>query len=166
MTIAEKIAKSFDKTIFSMHREGLFYKCYNEDAMVFSQRVKSYRVNTKFVKNVGAQVLSLGFPISEVEKKSLSLVAIKSAIGAISYIEEDKSVVFILTENIKDNYAEFQSAIISKKEKLLKKEEANNEIKESELIQLIEKFDLANSTPMQAMVFIQELKNKRPSNAR
>jgi len=38
MTILEKIAKGRDKTIFTLHREGLFYRCYNEDAMVFSKQ--------------------------------------------------------------------------------------------------------------------------------
>ena len=38
MTIAEKIAKCSDKTIFTLHREGLFYECYNEDALVFAKQ--------------------------------------------------------------------------------------------------------------------------------
>jgi len=50
MTIAEKITKSKDITIFTLHREGLFYKCYNEDAMVFVQNVKKYKVFAQFVK--------------------------------------------------------------------------------------------------------------------
>lgn len=44
MIIADKIVGANDKTIFTLHREGLFYKCYNQDAMVFAQRVKNYKV--------------------------------------------------------------------------------------------------------------------------
>ncbi len=51
MTISEKIHCSADKTTFTLFREGLFYKCYNEDAMVFVLRVKNYKVNSKFVKS-------------------------------------------------------------------------------------------------------------------
>ncbi|MEN8122856.1 MAG: hypothetical protein ABFS35_21130 [Bacteroidota bacterium] len=45
MTIKEKTQYSEDKTVFTLFKEGLFYKCYNEDAMVFSKRVKNYKVN-------------------------------------------------------------------------------------------------------------------------
>jgi hypothetical protein len=44
--------------------------------MIFLQRVKEYKVTAKFVKSVGAEVLSLGFPISEVVKGNLTLLPI------------------------------------------------------------------------------------------
>ncbi len=59
MTIAEKIASSKDMTVFTLYREGLFYKCYNEDAMVFAQQVKNYKLTAKYVKSVGDHVLIL-----------------------------------------------------------------------------------------------------------
>ncbi len=40
----------------------MFYKCYNEDAMVFSRYIKAYQVSAKYVKSAGSDVLSLGFP--------------------------------------------------------------------------------------------------------
>lgn len=73
MTIAEKIQYSSDKTRFTLFKEGLFYKCYNEDAMVFVNRVKKYKVNSKFIKSIGDEVLCLGFPASETEKGHLTL---------------------------------------------------------------------------------------------
>ena len=84
MAIAEKIQCSADKTIFTLFKEGLFYKCYNEDAMVFVQNVKKYKVSAKFVKSVGANVYSIGFPASEVEKGHLSFENISEKIGAKS----------------------------------------------------------------------------------
>ncbi|WP_257984647.1 hypothetical protein [Psychroflexus sp. MES1-P1E] len=39
MKISEKIRSSADKTVFTFFKEGLFYKCYNdEDAMVFVKK--------------------------------------------------------------------------------------------------------------------------------
>ena len=67
MIILEKIQAGADNTRFTLFKEGLFYKCYNEDAMVFTQRVRVYKLSNKYVKSVGSEVLSLGFPISEVE---------------------------------------------------------------------------------------------------
>lgn len=44
--------------------KSLFYGCYNEDAMVFTEKVKKYKVSARFIKTVGSQVLSLGFPVA------------------------------------------------------------------------------------------------------
>ena len=41
MTTVEKIARSMDKSLFTLHKEGLLYKCYNEDAMLFVKHIKS-----------------------------------------------------------------------------------------------------------------------------
>ena len=68
MTITEKVKQAATNNICTLYKEGIFYKCYNEDAMVFVQKVKEYKVNLKFIKSVGDDVLSLGFPISETEK--------------------------------------------------------------------------------------------------
>ncbi len=60
MTIAEKIKQSDDATLFTLYREGMFYKCYNEDAMVFVERVKEYKVISKFLKSVRATLYNIG----------------------------------------------------------------------------------------------------------
>ena len=73
MTIVEKIILAKSNKQFTLFKEGLFYKCYNEDAMVFVKRVKKYKVNSKFIKSVGGVVNSIGFPVTEIEKESLSL---------------------------------------------------------------------------------------------
>ena len=41
--------------------------------MMFVKNVKEYKVSEKFVKSVGAEVYSRGFPVSEIKKGSLSL---------------------------------------------------------------------------------------------
>lgn len=72
MTIAEKVKQAATSIIFTLCKEGIFYKYYNEDAMVFVLMVKQYKVNSKHVKSVDGDVLSFGFPISETEKGNLS----------------------------------------------------------------------------------------------
>lgn len=32
--------------------EGMFYKVYNQNAMWFTQHIKAYKINSKFVKTV------------------------------------------------------------------------------------------------------------------
>jgi hypothetical protein len=75
MTITKKILCSNDSTPFTLYKEGLLYKCYNEDAIVFTKSVKNYKVNSKFIKSLGAAVFSLDFPVSEVAKGNLSLAS-------------------------------------------------------------------------------------------
>ena len=77
MTIKEKIACCSVKTRFTLFKEGIFYRCYNEDAMIFVQSLKKYyKVNSKLIKSVNALVYNVGFPISEVEKGNLRLAFI------------------------------------------------------------------------------------------
>jgi hypothetical protein len=163
MTIAEKIKQSEDATLFTLYREGIFYKCYNEDAMVFSKCVKAYKISIKFVKNVGVEVMSLGFPASEVEKENLSLELISQKIGARIFKACDNNVIFILDNTeVKSNYDLWAEN--------LKEEIAVDMLKEPEspymsidvldgIASMIKDFDLANSTPMQGLNFIQQLKS-------
>lgn len=162
MTITEKIQISADKTIFTLFKEGIFYKCYNEDAMVFWQRVKSYKVSSKFIKKVGAEVLSLGFPISEVSKGKLSFDVLCEKLGACKYDDEIEKVSFYLTDDIKQGFENWCETLV--KEKTVQYSNTNNlngslPVKHK-LIAMIKNFDLANSTPMQGMMFIQQLKNE------
>ena len=62
MTLKEKINQSAKLTQFILFKEGLFYKCYNEDAMVFVKNMKEYKVNEKFVKSLREDYNSAGFP--------------------------------------------------------------------------------------------------------
>ncbi len=64
--------------------------------MVFVKLVRSYRVSLKFVKSLGAGVLSLGFPLSEVEKGNLSLAGVSEKIRAKGIEEDGGNIVFLL----------------------------------------------------------------------
>lgn len=96
MTIAEKTQISTNTTRFTFFKEGLFYKCYNEDAMVFVKNIREYKVSSKFIKSVGATVYSIGFPVSEVENGGLSLEYISEKIGASGFEVSEGNIVFLL----------------------------------------------------------------------
>ena len=161
MVIKEKKQYSEDKTVFTLFKEGLFYKCYNEDAMVFSKRVKNYKVNSKYIKSLGAAVFSLGFPVSEVAKGNLSLASVSDKIGANSFEESNGNIVFSLNDmEIKKDYEGWKNTI---QEGIIEvvKEPATRYQRPPDtarIILMIKNFDLANSTPMQGLTFIQQLK--------
>jgi hypothetical protein len=164
MTTAEKIASAKSTIYFTLFKEGIFYKCYNEDAMVFVTRVKQYKVSATYVKNVGEEVYSVGFPVGEVEKGHLTLEDIIAKIGAKSFEISGKDVVFILNEKeVKSNYNTWSEN--------LKKEIAVDMVKEPQstyrltdnlesIVTMLKAYDLANSTPIQGLHFIQQLKNE------
>jgi hypothetical protein len=164
MTTAEKIASAKSTIYFTLFKEGIFYKCYNEDAMVFVTRVKQYKVSATYVKNVGEEVYSVGFPVGEVEKGHLTLENIIAKIGAKSFEISGKDVVFILNEKeVKSNYNTWSENF--------KKDMAVDMVKEPQssyrltanlesIFTMLKAYDLANSTPMQGLHFIQQLKNE------
>jgi uncharacterized protein (UPF0333 family) len=159
MTIAEKIQISADETKFTLFKEGLFYKCYNEDALIFTENVKEYKVSAKYIKSVGADVLSLGFPLTVGGKNNLTLDTIALAIDAISFSEEATSVVFTVKNKDLQNYSHFKESIITGVNEPLSTINATALTTQASVItQRIQDYDLANHTPMECIVFIQELK--------
>jgi hypothetical protein len=55
MTVLEKTKNSSDNQLFTLYKEGLFYRCHTEDAMVFTEKVNKYKVSAKYIKSVRTQ---------------------------------------------------------------------------------------------------------------
>jgi|GEM_PF-537282 len=163
MTIAEKIQVSADKTRFTLFKEGIFYKCYNVDAMLFVKKVREYKVSSKYIKNVGAEVLSMGFPESEVSKGNLTLDMMCELLGAEKYDDEKEKITFYLKNDIKQVFESLQNGVVNENSvlyinKINENKSESNESNINELVSMIKNYDLANSTPMQSLTFIQQLK--------
>ena len=62
--------------------------------MLFVSRVKNYKVSSKYLKSMGEDVYSVGFPVSEVKKGSLSLANILEKIGAKGFELNSENIVF------------------------------------------------------------------------
>lgn len=172
MSIKEKIACSSDVTMFTLFKEGRFFKCYNEDAMVFVNKIKPYKVSAKFVKNIGEIVYSIGFPVRENAKNGtgIDFEAISEKLLASHYEAKDKRVVFYLGDkSVKDDYAGWINNIQSIVMLSVSEEptSADQKITLDTLHRMIKEYDLANNTPIQGLNFIQELKaelTKREKN--
>lgn len=159
MTIAEKIKLSADKKCFTFFKEGLFYRCYNEDAMVFVQHVKAYKVAAKFVKSVGDIVYSIGFPVTEVENGRLSLEFISEKTVAKTYHKTNGNITFQLEDTqLKAAYSNWKQTIDNTRAIEVKEPVEVYKTNYQKIINRIKQFDLANSTPMQGLSFIQHLK--------
>lgn len=62
MNTKEKIDMAANTDEICLHKEGIFYKLYNQDAMLFTQNIKALKVKAKFIKAVNQVVYSCGFP--------------------------------------------------------------------------------------------------------
>ena len=163
MTIAEKIDLAKRNKQFTLFKEGLFYKCYNEDAMLFVKRVKKYKVNSKFIKSVGGVVNSIGFPVTEIEKESLSLEMISAKLKAENFEKKNEDVVFLINDfEIKNDYEVWEQSIQTSANKVVNhpNESYDRTIQLENIATMISNYDLANNTPMQGLSFIQDLKIK------
>jgi hypothetical protein len=165
MGIKEKLENSADIKRFSLFKEGMFYKCYNEDAMVFAKYVKPYRVSAKYVKIVASEVLSLGFPANEVDKGNLAFDIISEKLGAVKFDAGSDKVTFSLKENLKLGFESWREAMAKENAVPYNNITDSNipaisDPKGTELVTMIKAFDLANSTPMEGLIFIQQLKKE------
>lgn len=159
MTLLQKITNSKNPAMFTLYREGIFYKCYNEDAMVFHQRIKPFKITSKYVKSAGSMVLSLGFPSTLIDNQTLSIAAIAEMVDADSWKEEPHGLVFQLSGEIKSGYDEFQDEFTKANQPLNTLRNKTDNDGYQKLKDKIRNYDLANHTPMQGMAFIRELKD-------
>lgn len=141
-----------------MYREGMFYKCYNEDAMLFSQRVRDFKISAKYIKSAGSMVLSLGFPVTLVEQGTITIEKVSDLMDAASWKEEPNRLVFQLANDIKQDYDAFAETFTSQNANPGTPQHQTETKDHQKLIEMIRNYDLANHTPMQGMAFIQELK--------
>lgn len=123
--------------------EGAFYKAYERSAYLFVSQVRSYEVRRLFVKSIGQDVMSIGFP--QTVLTSLDMPHEKSADGAVvlqlsTPLDEQQ---FLL-------WRDAQAAPIPNQTSEIKKEHAD-------IADRIRRFNLATATPMQCMLFLSEL---------
>ena len=75
MNTREKIAGAANTAVLCLHKEGIFYKLYNQHAMLFIQNIKELKVKVRFIKAVNQHVYSSGFPASIIEEIKTQLTA-------------------------------------------------------------------------------------------
>ncbi len=159
MTLLEKITQIKNPKTFTLFREGIFYKCYNEDAMLFTQHVKAYRINVKYIKSTDSKVLSTGFPQKIFDQVEFEFEAITKSLDVISHKKFDNCVVFNLSKDLKQGYSLFEESVLKRIDESKKDPLVMDDFPYSNLIAWIKNYDLANHSPMEALNFVQKLKD-------
>ena len=142
MTILDKVTlQQQDTTKIFLFKEGVFYKAYNEGAFLLQDR--NYKVAVKKIKSVENEVLSIGFPISVLEK----LKENRQIEEYDNYCSLQSNIVFSLL--LYEEWYQNQIANI--------KREDSKYLEEYTLKDTIKNYPLANKTPIEVFIWVAKL---------
>ena len=142
MTILDKVTlQQQDTTKIFLFKEGVFYKAYNEGAFLLKD--KNYKITVKQIKSIENEVLSIGFPISVLEK----LKENRQPEEYDNYCSLQSNIVFSLL--LYEEWYQNQIANI--------KREDSKYLEEYTLKDTIKNYPLANKTPIEVFIWVAEL---------
>ena len=142
MTILDKVTlQQQDTTKIFLFKEGVFYKAYNEGAFLLKDR--DYKVAVKKIKSIENEVLSIGFPISVLEK----LKENRQPEEYDNYCSLQSNIVFSLL--LYEEWYQNQIANI--------KREDSKYLEEYTLKDTIKNYPLANKTPIEVFIWVAKL---------
>jgi hypothetical protein len=150
MGISEKIIHS-DAFHVNIYKEGVFWVAYEQSAYYFWLQ-KGYKPTKKFVKSIGQEIASIGFPQN----------ALHTSCNCLIERDEANMKIFLTEEAIDRNaFEEWKTQIpvynaLRTKEKQVEKE--INDGLSDEITAQIRDFPLADKTPVECMLFLSELK--------
>jgi len=139
-------------------KEGMFYRAYNRSAMRLCM-LQPFKVNAKYIKKVKQVIYYCGFPVSSLEK--IKGKAIEN-VYSIDEIADKQLVISGLTDDMdyeiwKAKYKPVEkNNIIAAEQKV--SYNTTTPMQAETILKKISEFPLENSTPMQTMLFVQELK--------
>ena len=145
ISIIEKAAHTSLHQI-KLYKQGLFWVAYEQSAYYIWQ-IKGFKPSKKWYKNILKEVVQVGFPnVDEVLKAN-----------DIEIIEQQEAYVcFNIKNDIKQqSFDEWKNALI-----LTEAKNQSNTIlcKKETVEERIAQFDISNKTPMEALLFINDLK--------
>jgi len=157
MGIADILKKeASEKGRILLFKEGIFWRAYEESALLFTKHIKAYQLTKKFFKNVGCDVVFCGFP-------NIALDDLRVKTGNEKVIREGSMISIVGFEQINNEvFTEWKNGIPT-----LVKESgpeysvcdngySNNEV----VLQRIRNFRVASSTPIECQQFLIEMQKQ------
>jgi hypothetical protein len=146
-----------------LYKEGLFWRAYEQSAYLFSKHVRKYQLIRKHFKNVGKEIVFLGFPHSAKEDvlKYISKQVIKS---------NEKQIIISGYKFDEAGFREWKKSIELKAStmpdnSLASEPEINYSVNkqdnpENSILEMIQKFPVASKTPVECQQFIIEIQKQ------
>ena len=139
-----------------LYREGLFWKAYEKSAYAVCTQIKPLKAIKRRLKSLGgAEIVSVGFPCKHEQKY----------IGSLEHMETmpDRLVLRTLKPIDGQRFEEWKQELSSEHSVVGRRDAcvqnlSRSNIPHGELIMRIRMFNLAESTPMDCMLFVNELK--------
>ncbi len=132
-----------------LHKERLFWIAYEKSAYLFSTHIKPYRAQKKYIKKLGLEMASLGFPDSALR-----------AITAPIIEKTEKLIVLQSPERVVEKDFEIWkkgAPLYIKQPKFAPAPDRRTEFADK-LVDRLRDFNVENKTPMECMMFVSELK--------
>jgi len=139
-------------------KEALFCRVYEESAWRFYVQLRRYKPIVKHIKKISADVVSLGFPKSQLP----AVLEEAAAKGIIVDNEDAGGVVLKLLSEPEQPFHEWKKGFdvtcyqAIENSDILKEQPAGI----MSIIREIESFPVANSTPMQSIQFLSDIQKK------
>jgi hydroxymethylpyrimidine pyrophosphatase-like HAD family hydrolase len=146
MKISEIVKREKDNKDIVLHKEGLFWRAYEYSAYCFVTNIKSYNVLHKFYKNIGQDIVYIGFPGSYLEKV-IEICRQKK----ISFTKTDETIVEIKGFLQSADFDSWKNKIIKHKA---------SELEENDILKQISGFPLASKTPIEAQQFLNNIQKQ------
>jgi hypothetical protein len=159
MEIEEAVKRSLDDGVIFIVKEALFCQAFEKSAWRFCAFLKPYKAVKKAVKKMKGEVVSIGFPMSQLpailelsHQNGFSVVGKEAGFITIS-IPKDPDQAF---ESWKNDIPLYHKATV------LPGKNDNIEDRPGlmSIVRDVEAFSVADHTPMQSMQFIMELQTK------
>jgi hypothetical protein len=182
MTIEQIVKVESDNTSkIYLYREGLFLKAYNHSAFLFLKYGKNYEAFRKFFKSVGREVAMLGFPsnilsglfndndcIFEIVDEDFVIVVCPEALDPREY---ELWLLTLKLKTAKPKSTTTSTAVVVREftppatPRNLFDDNDNSRIPGrihliEQIVGQIEAFSIENSTPMECMMFVSQLKKE------
>lgn len=154
MTIKEKLQREQEKSsnTILLYQEGMFYAAYEHSAYLFWNSIKKYQVKFSFVKAVGLELVSIGFPMNTltalVPEKA---VCIEDAVVKIE-LKEDEMADVCNFETWKIRMKGCGGDVLTKKDKQISVHD--------DIIKQISSFPIESKTPVECMLFLSQIKKR------
>lgn len=158
-----QISSILSREIHNLHciyfyREGVFYKAYERSAYLFVKHVRSFQVKKKFIKNVGNEVVSIGFPTNSIgnyfsqssikEDDNEVKVELDTELDPLEFASWKKSIELTSETNKKSK------SVLSSHQHI----ESTDNATECAVVMKIKTFPIEGKTPLDCMLFLSELK--------
>ena len=144
MSIKDKIEKEDGQRVYC-YKQGAFWVAYEQSAYIICQS-KAYKPIKKWIKNINREVITIGFPPKSLEQWQ----EIAQPIG----VEEQENFRTFELKNkvLATDYQLWKRGIVLQEQNATKTTQ--------KLEQKIKQFPLANSTPIEAFLFLEKLQKE------